>query len=32
MKSNTTQRIQFIEFGIGVVIGIAIYLLVILIF
>jgi|GEM_PF-6676273 len=32
MKNNTTQRIQFIKFGIGIVIGVAIYLLVIVIF
>lgn len=32
MKNNTTQRIQFVKFGIGIVLGAAIYLLVVLIF
>ncbi|SRX52728.1 hypothetical protein AEQU1_00597 [Aequorivita sp. CIP111184] len=32
MKSKTTKRIQAIKFGIGIIIGISIYLIVKLIF
>lgn len=32
MKNNTTQRIQFIKFGIGIIAGVAIYLTIKLIF
>lgn len=32
MKNNTTQRIQLIKFGIGIVAGVTIYITIILIF